>query len=608
MIRFALACLVLSLSACGFTGKDLGPIEKKADIEWLFGVYERNYAPADWKQELHGVSLAQAKADCLTGSEPITKGDEFLAHLNRCVNRFRDAHNKMIAGGQILPEFAQVAFLGFTTEIARLDLNDLRKKEEQTENPEYVTVLKVKDFLPTTEPKGFPVKKGDYIMTVDGVNIVDYLTKELVPNNNLGQAQASLAVAGRAFAVRNSYDSSFPKSADIRLGMVRSDKKFDALLPWSVKDMLAFNNEQAQAAAAKEKKDKEARNNSPAGASTGSWVGGEFIDGYLNLLSLFRTSSQRVQLLLTNTFRVFFYNPALTAAIQAAEEGEEEAEKKELPFVAAMEANEEALVDISKPGFQARLVLLKDGGRVGYIRVESFSIGDKEVEAFLEIVAFLNKSKVKGVILDLLDNGGGSLVHGLRMANSLSPAALQYPGMQLALNDNWLNGFRADSIYAPTDAAKTRAARVYKLLREDVAAGRRLSRPISSTELDTLALNASKAGCAEAGKCLAEGTKLVLLVNEMCASMCDIFASVFKDNKLGKIVGSQTMGAGGNVVMHGVAPVSKAIVMQTESLVVDVNGKYLENQGVMPDEAMDTLLGRADDFSETYLKALELAQ
>ncbi len=90
--------------------------------------------------------------------------------------------------------------------------------------------------------------------------------------------------------------------------------------------------------------------------------------------------------------------------------------------------------------------------------------------------------------------------------------------------------------------------------------------------------------------------------------MCDIFASVFKDNKLGAIVGSQTMGAGGNVVMHGVAPVSKAIVMQTESLVVDANGKYLENRGVVPDVAMDTLLDRSADYSETYLKALELTK
>jgi C-terminal processing protease CtpA/Prc len=591
MIRFLLlAATVTGLSACGFTGKDLGPIEKRADIEWLYGVFERNYAPANWKQEIHGFSLAQAKADCLAGSESITKGDEFLAHLNRCVNRYQDAHTKLLAGGQILPEFAQVAYLGFTTELARLNLSvlDADKKKE----PQYVTALKVKGFLPTTEAEGFPLAEGDFILAVDGVSIEEYLNKVLIPNNNLGHLPSSQAIVAKAFPLRNSYGQNFPKSPNITLSLVREDKKLEAVLPWTIKDLLEFTNEQRNAQAVKDE-EKAAKKN--------LWVGAEFIDRYFNLLAQFRGSpGERVQLLLTESFRVFFYDPAVSAVMNATEE------KKTLPMEDAL--TEETLVDVSKPGFPARLVLLKDGARVGYIRVESFSIGDEEVKSFLELVDFMNKSKVKGIVLDLLDNGGGSLVHGLRMSNALSPKVLQYPALQVALNDNWLNGFRADSIYGRSDASRTHAARVYKLLREDVAAGRRMSRPISSTELDALVLNKSKANCVTEGTCLAEGTKLVLLVNEMCASMCDIFASVFKDNKLGTILGSQTMGAGGNVVMHGVAPVSKAIVMQTESLVVDINGKYLENRGVVPDEIIDTLLDRSADFSETYLKALELAQ
>lgn len=597
MHRIALCLVALGLSACGFTGKDLGSVEKKADIEWLFGVFERNYAPAEWKREMHGVSLAQAKADCLAGSEAITKGDEFLAHLNGCVNRFKDAHTKMIAGGQLLPEFARVAYLGFTTELARFDMSELEKDKDKKDKKSsaYITALKVKGFLPTTEPKEFPVEKNDLIMAIDGVAADEYLAKELVPANDLGHGPSSLAVAAKAFPLRNSYERNFPKTENVTLKLIRGDKLLEARLPWSVKDLLEFQNEQSKAKSEKDKKDKTEEK-----TKKGNWVGGEFIDRYFNLLSQFRgMAGERVSLLLANTFRVFFYHPALSSVL-----GETEAEKKELPFVTAMA--DETLVDVSKPAFPARLVLLKDGGRVGYVRVETFSLGDEEVGQFAELVSLFNKSKVKGVILDLLDNGGGSLVHGLRMANLLGPKALEYPSMQLALNDNWLNGFRADSIYANSDAKRTLAARIYKKLREDVGANRRLSHPISSTELDPLVLNKSKAGCADTGDCLAEDTKRVLLVNEMCASMCDIFASVFKDNKLGSIVGSKTMGAGGNVVMHGVAPVSQALVMQTESLVVDAKGKYLENQGVEPEEAVDTLLDRGADFNDTYLKALEV--
>jgi C-terminal processing protease CtpA/Prc len=88
--------------------------------------------------------------------------------------------------------------------------------------------------------------------------------------------------------------------------------------------------------------------------------------------------------------------------------------------------------------------------------------------------------------------------------------------------------------------------------------------------------------------------------------MCDIFASTFRDNQLGTIVGSQSMGAGGNVVPHASSPVSQILLNQTESLIVDVKGEYLENRGVVPDVAVDTIMDRANSFSTTYTKALEI--
>src|SRR4051812_8264022 len=111
MIRLILISLfLLSLTSCGFPGSSMNSLEKTADIEWLFGTFERNYAPADWKQAKWGVSLQQAKADCMKGAENLSGGDEFIAHLSRCVARFKDAHTHLLAGGEVLPETAQVAY------------------------------------------------------------------------------------------------------------------------------------------------------------------------------------------------------------------------------------------------------------------------------------------------------------------------------------------------------------------------------------------------------------------------------------------------------------------------------------------------------------------
>ncbi|MBC7692157.1 MAG: hypothetical protein H7222_10335 [Methylotenera sp.] len=62
--------------------------------------------------------------------------------------------------------------------------------------------------------------------------------------------------------------------------------------------------------------------------------------------------------------------------------------------------------------------------------------------------------------------------------------------------------------------------------------------------------------------------KIVLLVNEMCASMCDILAD--------------------NVVGHenDQAPSSHLALLQIESLMIRKDGTYLENNGVTPDVAI----------------------
>lgn len=606
--------LLLLLSGCGFPGYSLNSLEKQADIEWLYGVFERNYAPAEWKQTKWGVGLAQSKANCIKGAESVNNGDEFISHLSHCVSSFKDAHTHLQAGGQILPETAQVAYLGFTSELARVDANNVdpcsgknkekqdckdrekdkdKTKEPPKADPRIIYALKVKKLLPSTKAAGFPLAESDVIVAINGIAVEKYLLDNLLPTRDLGNDAASLTVMAQEFPLRTSYNGIMPKEENVRLTILKSPKATEVELPWTRSDLLDFQGKQNQAAGTS------AKSSTP---STGFFVGEEFWDDFFRFATLYRNGAgSRVNLILSSTFKVFGFQPALNLVEKIFAE-EKKDETPAFPFDSAAPG---PVVDVTKGVFKSRVVLMDDGARIGYIKINDFSLDESDVKIFQGLLNTFTKMKVKGIILDTLDNGGGSLTAGLAMINALTPKEINYPSMQFALNDNWVNGFRGDSIQAPSDAARTRAARISKILKEDLDKGLRISRPLSTAELDLFGLTADKANCEKEGKCLPADIKLVLLTNEMCASMCDIFASSFHDNKLGTIIGSQTMGAGGNVVMHAFAPVTQVMVSQTESLIVDVNGEYLENQGVKPDVAVDTILERSSDFAGVYGKAFE---
>jgi C-terminal processing protease CtpA/Prc len=84
-------------------------------------------------------------------------------------------------------------------------------------------------------------------------------------------------------------------------------------------------------------------------------------------------------------------------------------------------------------------------------------------------------------------------------------------------------------------------------------------------------------------------------------------ASAVKDNQLGVLMGSQSMGAGGNVVPHMMTPISRMIMTQTESLAVDLKGNYLENNGVLPDVSVDTIEDIMLNYQNTYKQSLTTA-
>jgi C-terminal processing protease CtpA/Prc len=204
----------------------------------------------------------------------------------------------------------------------------------------------------------------------------------------------------------------------------------------------------------------------------------------------------------------------------------------------------------------------------------------QEFKDTLEHLAFYG---VNDLIIDLVNNGGGSLGLGMNLAQALSPEKVEMPGIQFRNSQSWMNQFEDLSLKGPSDAERELARRVHQQLVEEDRKGMRLSTAVNADILIPFELQPNED--------MGEKLNIVLMVNEMCASMCDIFTAILQDNHLAKVIGSRTMGAGGNVVTHYQAPNSHLELRQTESLIVRrvvKNGKaelaeYIENNGVEPD-------------------------
>jgi C-terminal processing protease CtpA/Prc len=560
--------------------RELSREEKRADLAWVFSQFGHNYAPLKYKENLFGFNYEELKSSYLERSDQTQSNQEFFDLLFELIAEFKDAHTSGSLAASNLPGRATVSYLGFS---------GVRSGD----------ALLVKRILPTSEVSRngeFPIQVDDKILKVNGKDLKSVVREELLKFRDLGQEEANYTFHFNRIFNRSSISHGIPAGSDVLLTVKRRGKTFEVSLPWIKKDIVKFQEEQQRAASKAES----------VALSTRS----EEVEVRFNFMDFHGRITSPLKLLEfvkrgpNSNFRDRFlfvdqiegWAPWVAdAKPQAASPRETVAEVRSVPSSAVFLENK-----VHFPAFISREKVGEKFTKVGTIFIDGFNKPKgPALEEFRATLATFQEFGIQHLVLDLINNGGGSLVLGLKMAQALSAKPLVMPDLQFRLSDGWLDDFERESLGAGTDAEQELSRRVLQQLETEKSRGQWISSRVNARALSPFEFTELPE--------MEEPFKVVVLINEICASMCDIFAAVIQDNQLGSVVGSRSMGAGGNVVNYQQAPNSHLDLRQTESLVVRRDGTYIENVGVTPDVTIENMSeGVESKFSEARTKALRV--
>lgn len=245
----------------------------------------------------------------------------------------------------------------------------------------------------------------------------------------------------------------------------------------------------------------------------------------------------------------------------------------------------------------------------GYVRIDTFSPDPIKIPGVRGKAGILNPTakgigaelratlanfqqfKVDEVIVDTLGNPGGSLELLLEVSQAFSNKPIDFLSMSVKLNENWMGDIEFLARHMPSPARES-YEKALQSMQKSYSEGARMSKPLPMDIIAPFQVLPNT-------DLKRPFKKVELWVNAGNASCGDIFPAIMQDNGLAKIIGQNTMGAGGNVTSYEQAPNSHAVLRQTESLVFRKDGSLIENVGVKPDLAVD--------FSEDIRMALRIA-
>lgn len=270
--------------------------------------------------------------------------------------------------------------------------------------------------------------------------------------------------------------------------------------------------------------------------------------------------------------------------------------------------------------FYAYTFTLSTGERIGYVRIAHYEGSTFETNQFREIIRKFNTT-TDALIIDQLNNPGGSVFYMYALASMLTDKPLQVPLHRIALTQkevigsiedldafqNLKSDSQAQSILGsdldgyPVTLSLAKGCSEYMSFQiEEWNKGHVLTDPVALFGLKTIKPDVS-----------AKYTKpLLILINELDFSCGDFFPAILQDNRRGVLMGARTGGAGGYILsaehpnLFGIDSFT-----YTGSLAERVDHNPIENLGVHPDIYYDLtendLQNRYADYTASILEQIK---
>jgi len=510
------------------------------DLQTIEGFFDTAYAPADWKKAFSGWVLeneiADAKAKVLANPEITTK--DFQKILRDFFYSTKDYH---------------VGAKFYSTERALLPL-EIRGSQGR-----YFIVNINRDEL---SAQSFPYNVGDELISIGGRSVEDEITKlkaEVGQNSDL----TDQALAELYLTFRTGSNAMTVPSGNVVLGIKRkgSNTVSTHQLTWiysseSIGELPSLPTPEAS------------NSRRLANPSTTAARAAHLLQSKQMISPIAEELSTR---------------PGASASFNIG---------SKTSFIPALGSKIWSTGE--KDLFDAYIFQDKDRKLMGYVRIPSYVAGAEHAAEFAEIIRKL-ETHTEGLVIDQVNNPGGSVFYLYALASMLSDKALYTPRHRMTITQADV----AEALFTLPELRKIRTDEEAKLFFGDTVggfpvdktfvhftikffqfmvdewnAGRQLTRPYHLWGADQI--NPSK---------VAQYTKpILLLTNELDFSGGDFFPAILQDNKRVTILGTRTAGAGGYVMRQSFPNIfGLGFFSLTGSIAERVDQNPIENLGVTPD-------------------------
>jgi len=554
--------------------------QKVADFKALAGLYDKNYAPYEWKKQVFGFDLL----DIQPWLDQVIASPNDLAFYDICVRyvaSLHDSHDEFI-----LPSSYE-AYLPFTA-----DIYDGKVLVDGT-------------FF---DPGAYSFTVGDELVSVDGTSVYTWI-------NNLGVysvngsgntvSRQRLAIA----TILDRYQEFYSFAAKVQPGdsatvVIRNQttgKTASFSIPWET-ILIPLLQE-------------------------GPVPNPEAFSGPNKSGSTRFHSMKESAKLATNPWHAYAGVPAAFRTPTAASPARPGYSSRRLRQAGAQHADHvlagglypfDSFIPAFNPpaGFQLRLGFAPTdeflsgtfpvgNQAIGFIRIPSFvpSSESNAVQQFQNEITFFQQNTA-GLVVDIMNNGGGDLCYVNLLAQYLIPTTFQPIRLDVRATENWVEDyeirlFDAETSGAPQEVVDTLSNDLEHVL-QAFGQNRGLTPPLNALSPAACFLTGGSLyppATDASGNNLAFTKPIVLLTNNFTLSAAETFGATLQDAKRATVYGTRSDGGGGgSVVQFDATPYSEGFSRVTISLEVRNNiisapgvpsAPYIENIGVLPDVQAD---------------------